>query len=215
MDRIFRTLLLTCTLLTGGAAMALEEPDFAVLERDGDVELRCYAAHVVAETTVPGDFDAAGRQAFGPLVRYISGANRSGRRFPMTAPVNQVPEDGAADARHVVSFVLPGGARAEALPEPLDPRIRLRTVPPRLMAAITYSGTWSRERYREHEARLLRWLAQAGERPVGPPEFARYDGPFTLWFLRRNEALVEIAGAADRCGGARRIGARSRAPAWI
>jgi hypothetical protein len=204
MEAPLRILLLAASLLSPGLARALEEPEFTVLARDGAIELRCYAAHVVAQTEVPGGFSAAGWQAFGRLAGYISGENETGRRFAMTAPVNQVPagtgpehEDG-----HVVSFVLPTDAAPDTLPEPRDPEIRLRAVPPRLVAAIAYSGTWSHGHYLDHETQLLAWLEERDEQPVGPSEFARYDGPFTLWFLRRNEVLVEVAGTAERCGGA-------------
>jgi len=29
---------------------------------------------------------------------------------------------------------------------------------------------------------------------IGAPVFARYNAPFTPWFLRRNEIMVEISG---------------------
>jgi hypothetical protein len=28
--------------------------------------------------------------------------------------------------------------------------------------------------------------------PIGVPRFARFDPPYTPWFLRRNEVLVDI-----------------------
>lgn len=47
---------------------------------------------------------------------------------------------------------------------------------------ITYSGTWSQSTYQEHLEKL-----QAG--------VARYDPPWTPWFLRTNEILVELESA--------------------
>ncbi|HSO06557.1 MAG TPA: heme-binding protein, partial [Pelomicrobium sp.] len=68
----------------------------------------------------------------------------------------------------------------------------LRQVPERLMAARTYSGTWSRENYRENERALLEAVEQAGLKPAGEPVWARYNPPLMPWFLRRNEVLVEV-----------------------
>ncbi len=88
---------------------------------------------------------------------------------------------------------MPSGYTLETLPRPTDSRVRLRRIDARVMAARTYSGTWSEARYREHERALLQAVRAAGLQPVGLPVFARYNSPFTLWFLRRNEVLVEVA----------------------
>ncbi|MGA1729470.1 MAG: heme-binding protein, partial [Steroidobacteraceae bacterium] len=56
-------------------SMAIEEPAYAVVERDEGFELRDYPAVLVAETEVEASFERAGNAAFGRLFRYISGAN--------------------------------------------------------------------------------------------------------------------------------------------
>ena len=80
----------------------------------------------------------------------------------------------------------------ETLPVPLDDRIILKQEPARLMAVIRYSGTWSRSRYQEKEARLVSLIGERELKTVGEPVFARYNPPFTLWFLRRNEVLIQV-----------------------
>ena len=71
----------------------------------GGIELRHYPAHTVISVEVSADFESAGSIAFGPLVSYISGANTTGQKMAMTAPVVQAPH---ADS-HTISFVLPEG----------------------------------------------------------------------------------------------------------
>ena len=61
------------------------------------------------------------------------------------------------------------------------------------MAALSYSGTWSQWRYKEKEKRLEELIRQRGLKIKGVPVFARYNHPFTLWFLRRNEVLIPVA----------------------
>ena len=60
------------------------------------------------------------------------------------------------------------------------------------MAVRRYSGTWSENRYRDNEDQLLAALDDDSIDVIGDPVFARYNAPFTPWFLRRNEVMVEI-----------------------
>lgn len=109
-------------------------------------------------------------------------------KIPMAAPVNQ-EKDGS---QWRITFLIPSQYTLESAPIPNDTRIKLREVPARLMAAITYSGTWGRTRYQEKETQLYAWIAEQGLETVGEPVFARYNPPFTLWFLRRNEILIPV-----------------------
>ena len=106
----------------------------------------------------------------------------------MTAPVTQTPVSGG----HLVQFVLPKGVTLESAPEPLDPRVKLRLVPAGDWAVIRYSGTWSQSNYEEHLAQLKEALDKAGVATQGEPVLARYNAPFTPWFLRRNEIWLAV-----------------------
>jgi hypothetical protein len=94
--------------------------------------------------------------------------------------------------------MMPSEYTLETLPEPDDPLVILRQVPPRTMAAVRYSGFWSEKNYRKYKAELDAWVAAEGLVITGDPVWARYNAPFTPWFLRRNEILVPVA-----AGGAR------------
>lgn len=205
---------LTCALLLvgltagGGLAMALEQPDYEVLERQGAFELRRYEPHIVAETYVDADFESAGNAGFRRLADFIFGNNRSRRRLPaagssagggsekiaMTAPVNMHKEGDL----YRITFMMPSSYTMETLPEPINPQVRIREIPARLMAALRYSGTWSRLRYEDHQTELEAWIAARGWQPADEPILARYDPPFKPWFLRRNEVLIPIADEASR-----------------
>jgi effector-binding domain-containing protein len=165
-----------------------DQQHYDVLAQYPGFELRRYPEHVVAETRVKGSFESVGNKAFMRLVRYISGRNRESRRVAMTAPVVQEAERG----RYVVSFVMPAAFSLESAPEPTDRDVRLRTVPAQTAAVLRFSGRWSEGRYEAHAERLLEAVDAAGLHLAGPLRFARFDPPWTPWFLRRNEVVVPV-----------------------
>jgi hypothetical protein len=183
---------------------AIEEPDYQVIRQlDGNVELRQYAPYVVAEVDLKTTAEDAGNQAFPILAGYIFGKNKGERKFAMTAPVTQTaapvkmemtaPVTQAAVAGGMrVQFVLPKGVTLESAPEPHDPRVQLRLVPASPWAVIRYSGTWSQSNYDEHLALLRATLDKASVATQGEPVLARYNAPFTPWFLRRNEIWLAL-----------------------
>jgi hypothetical protein len=184
-------------------AMAIEEASYTVIEKNGDFELRQYVPQIVAETIIEGDFDKVGNEGFSRLFGYISGNNTKKQSISMTAPVSQeagsekipmtapVNQEKVGDKWHI-SFLMPSNYTLETLPEPTDKRIILKLIPSRNVAAITYSGTWSRSRYEEHKAILEKAMSNRKLKPVGEYIFARYNPPFMPWFLRRNEVLVTV-----------------------
>jgi len=197
--------LLNLVLLALGGidAVATEEVKYRVLESSGDFELRQYESSLGAETTVEGDFHEVGNEGFRRLFDYISGKNRKKQSIPMTAPVSQeassekIPMTAPVNQEKVggawrITFLMPSAFTMETLPEPLDSRVKLVKIPGRLMAALSYSGTWSRERYEGKEQRLKELIRQRGLKIEGEPVFARYNPPFMPWFLRRNEVLIPV-----------------------
>lgn len=196
-------------LAIGGEALANEEPRYEVIERREDFELRRYEPHWIAEVEVTGDFDEVGVEAFRILAAYIGGQNRTAQEISMTAPVTQEPvgeeiamtapvtqSPTGAEGTYAIAFAMPAAYTGETLPVPDDPRVAIRQVPGRLLAARRYSGFWREGNFRAQEASLLAAIAEAGYETIGPPVYARYDPPFKLWFLRRNEVLVEVRPAA-------------------
>ena len=196
-----------CLLLLIGLPMtsrATEEPDYRVLRKLEDIELREYAAYAVAEVVVSGPSARAGNLAFPILAGYIFGKNKGERKLAMTAPVTQTAEpvklemtapvtQSAAPGGFRVQFVLPKGVTSTSAPEPLDPRVTLRDIAPTRVAVIRYSGFWSDANYEKHLARLQDGLRAVGLAWDGEAVYSRYNPPFTPWFLRRNEIWLHLA----------------------
>ena len=183
---------------------ATEEPDYQILQKLEDIEVRAYAAYAVAEVVVPGAASEAGNLAFPILAGYIFGKNKGERKFAMTAPVTQTAEpvklamtapvtQTAAPGGIRVQFVLPKGVTAASAPEPLDARVMLRDVAPSRVAVIRYSGFWSDSNYQQHLDQLQAALRTANLAWEGEALYSRYNAPFTPWFLRRNEIWLHLA----------------------
>ena len=191
-----------CTLLAVWSyAMATEEPSYTVVRSYDSFEVRQYEAYIVAETLAQGAADEAGSQGFKVLAGYIFGGNKGARKIAMTAPVAQTPTriamtapvlQSASDGAFVIQFAMPREWTLETLPEPTNASVRLRAMPARTLAVIGYSGTWSQSRYEEHLKKLQDGLVQAGLSSQGDPFWARYDPPWTPWFLRRNEIWLTL-----------------------
>jgi len=184
-------------------AMATEEAPYTVIKTDDSFELREYPPQVLAEIIVEGELEDAGNKAFRPLFRYISGGNKSRSKIAMTAPVSQEQKgekismtapvsQQRVQGKWAVSFMMPASYTMETLPTPDDRNITLHQVPARRVAAVRYSGFWSEEKYRLHKEKLEKWIKDNRFTVTGEPVWARYNPPFTLWFMRRNEILIPV-----------------------
>jgi hypothetical protein len=183
--------------------VSLEKAKYTVIEEKGNIQIRQYQPSIVAETLVDADFNEAGNIAFRRLFNYISGKNRKKESIAMTAPVTQQPnpekiamtapvsQQKTAD-KFAVSFVMPSKYTMDTLPQPLDPNVVLRQVPAYKAAVIRYSGTWSKKRYDAYKSQLDTFIQDKKLKPFGEAIWARYDPPFQLFFLRRNEILIPI-----------------------
>jgi len=184
--------------------MATEEPKFSVESKTESYEIRKYDSVLVAETKIEDSFDEAGNKAFRVLADYIFGNNKSKTKIDMTAPVTQLssgekismtaPVSQVRDRNgFLVQFTMPKQFTMANIPEPVDPRVRIRAIPPKRVAVFSYSGSWSESRYQKKLAEFREALEKKGVRTTGEPIFARYNSPFRLSFLRRNEIWLEVA----------------------
>jgi hypothetical protein len=182
------------------ATQAGTEPDYAVLRKLGDVEVRFYASYTVAQVVVNGTAETAVDHGYPILDNYLCGGNK-GRSANM--PVSQVPvptrlekivpvTQSVVRDGYAVQIVLPKRFNQEPAPQPTDARVRLTTVPQRRIAAIIFSGFWSEMNYAEHLHKLTAVLRDANLLWSGEPIYARYDPPGTPWFKRRNEIWLTL-----------------------
>jgi hypothetical protein len=177
-------------LLFANFAMAIEEPKYTLVEKFGEFELRAYAPKVLAETLVEGSLDDASSVGFRRIADYIFGNNRAhnggNEKISMTAPVTTQQANG----KWRMYFVMPSQYSLITLPTPNNPDVTLREMPATQMAVIRFSGLAGEEKIAKKTAELRAWLESKNIAPEGEPELARYNPPWSLPFLRRNEVMV-------------------------
>lgn len=212
----FSRLLPTALLAISSGVQAIEEPGYRVEVSSDAFEVRRYPAYVIAEVMVPGPADQAGNQGFRILADYIFGNNVARTKFKMTAPVIQSaasngisPEASAttsvklamtapviqspAASGFSVQFVMPAQFALADLPAPVDTRVELREQLEHRLAVVRYSGSWSQRNFDDHLALLRQWVKEKSLVTIGEPISARYNAPFVLPFLRRNEIWLKLA----------------------
>ena len=176
-------------------AMSYEEPQYKVIKKTDIYEVRRYEQRTVAQAKY--DEEDSG---FKILFDYISGANESATDVAMTIPVVQSVDINMTvpvtqintDGKMVMQFFLPKKYNKETAPRPKDSRIAIIDLPATHYGVITYSGFASEANFQKHHKKLKNELDASSIIVSGPPIKATYNSPFTLPFLRRNEAMYPL-----------------------
>lgn len=199
--------------LFAGTVMAIEQAKYTVIEKSDSFELRAYSPKILAETLVSGSLDEASSAGFRLIADYIFGSNTStvsgNQQISMTTPVTITPKSEKISMTSPVSieqsgeqwlihFVMPSQYNLVTLPKPNNPAVTLREVPASNYAVIRFSGFAGEDKIARKTADLLTWLNNKGIKPIGEPELARYNPPWTLPFLRRNEIMVPYEFLVDK-----------------
>lgn len=180
----------------------VETLSYTVLSSDKEYEIRELPEHIIAETTVSGNFDDASGEAFNILAGYIFGNNEKKQSISMTSPVVEneyekiamtapvVEQDSGANQK-VFSFVMPAEYTMETLPEPLDKRITIKKVESKKIAVLTFSGFYSEKKINEKKQLLKQYLDRDGLE-YSTVSWAGYNPPWTPPFMRRLEVWAEL-----------------------
>jgi hypothetical protein len=181
-----------CDVTFGGLIM-VQSVKYTVAKKLGGVEIRLYPKIVVAKVS------NLEQDSFGLLFRFISGNNVQKEKVRMTTPVVSEeikmtsPVLSDFSNQGYMAFVMPSDFSLETTPLPLDGRVKIEEVPPRLVAVLRFSGSWSETHFKEKTKELLEELAKAKVKTVGEIFTMLYNPPFTPSFLRRNEVAIEVA----------------------
>ena len=180
----FITAILTIFFVSTSNAMAYEEPEYKLIETTDVYEIREYEERLAVKTTQSKSQNGAFRRLF----NYISGSNENSSKIAMTVPVIQSKDINGAS----MIFFLPKNFTKQSAPLPDGDNVELITVKGGFYAVTKYSGRSTDRNYIKHSDRLFNALNKNNIITIGDPMMATYNGPFTLPFMRRNEAMYRV-----------------------
>ena len=186
--------------------MATEEPEFSIIYKKDNFEIREYAPKIIAQIKISGNFDEASSKGFRGLADFIFGnnlINNESEKISMTAPV--VAEPALREApminpvlakekknQWLISFVMPKEYSLKTIPKPNNSEVKLMTLPKEKFAVIVFSGLVRESSYNEKIILLNNFIKKQKLETSGSVQIARYNPPWTLPFFRRNELMIKI-----------------------
>lgn len=169
--------------MLANTAKAYEEPEYSIVKQTDLYQIRFYKERLVVQTVSNED-----NNGFRRLFGYISGDNSQQQEIAMTIPVTQSSSQG----ENLMRFFLPAKYSLDSVPTPINEQVQISLLPSVYLAVITYSGFASTSNFVQHSEELVDALTKDQIAIVGKPIRATYNSPFTLPFLRRNEAMIEV-----------------------
>ena len=187
--------------------MAIETPQYTVLDKNKCIELRKYEGYLSATVQVKAEsYNSAANKAFRTLADYIFGNNTKNTKIAMTAPViSQKPITSEKiamtapvtasklnDQMYEVSFTMPSSYSMENLPKPNNSDVIIKKIPAHELAVIRFSGYTTEVKIKKMVTELKKWASQERIKLATEPTVLRYDPPWKPGFIRRNEVSFSV-----------------------
>ena len=181
----------------------IEKPAYIIIEKNSDYEVREYDSYITASyTRDSGDIN----NGFMAVAEYIFGGNSRAQKVAMTSPVIDSPTEGQKiamtspvidtpeDGKQTTSFVLPSEYSLNDLPTPNNQEVKIAQVPVKRWAVKRFLAKDFRDQafLDEQRKELAQALVRDEKEFSGNYQYAFYDPPGLVWFLRRNEVWIEL-----------------------
>jgi len=135
----------------------------------------------------------AGGDGFNNLAGYIFGGNSRSAKMEMTTPVISTGgQQGPSGDKMQFPIESKYGEDPDVLPLPNDARVTRKMEEGGVVAATSFPGIPLDFQVTEAERKLRAALLLDGYSGQEGYQLARYNDPFTLPFLRRNEVLIAV-----------------------
>jgi len=164
-----------------------KEPPFTLIDKVGNIELREYGSYVVARTSIPIE-NKDDNNMFRTLASYIFGGNKQNESIPMTAPVTTYEN---SDSYSMIFYMLDANTPSD-MPDPNGQDIIFEDFYLGKCAVISFSWFTTDSKIKSYTEKLQNYLSDNNLKAKSSFMVNRYDPPWRLPFLRRNEILVQI-----------------------
>jgi hypothetical protein len=175
----------------------VETVKYSVIKKIGDVEIRKYPGVILASTINASEDNSA----FMIIADYIFGNNRSSKKISMTAPV--ITSEKISMTAPVItsnkenklkmSFIMPSEYTLKTLPKPASSKVKIETLSSRKLAVLRFTGFTPKSKVTKLQNKLISTLKENKIKIKSEPFLMRYNSPWSIPFLRRNEVAVEIS----------------------
>ena len=165
-----------------------KEPSFKLIESKNNIEIREYGQYIVAKTTIKPEKVELENNMFRVLASYIFGGNEQNQSIPMTAPVTTFEDENSYN----MLFYMLNSDDISDLPKPLDQNITFENFILGKCAVISFSWFVNDKKINKYQNKLKKFLKDNNYTQQSPFMLNRYDSPWKLPFMRRNEVLVKI-----------------------
>jgi len=168
----------------------IETPNYTVLKKLGEIEIRQYPTMILAQTKLKsGRYDGNEDNGFRTVAGYIFGGNQSQQKIAMTAPVIMNMSDSNAS----MSFVMPSQYQMQELPKPNSENVEITQQEPLILAVIRFGGYASEDKIQRNADILTQTLKENNIEIKGALLFMGYNAPWDVTD-RRNEVAFEVGG---------------------
>ena len=175
--------------------MPIETPQYKLIKKKGNFEIRSYDEMVVARTSVNSDYKESTLTGFRRIAGYIFGGNDKEMKIAMTAPViSDCPSEGLKS--YNISFVMPKEHSMEDLPKANTSQVSIQKESLGEVAVLSFGGWATEARSLNYQKKLLELINKQGFKHKRGFMIAQYNSPWTLPPFRKNEAMVKILSTA-------------------
>jgi hypothetical protein len=167
----------------------VETLGFKLIKKVGSLQIRKYSPILLASIRSLKNKESSYKlenNSFSRLADYIFEERKNGK-IGMTAPV--ITRDD--EKFYFMSFVMPQRYTSKSLPKPKSP-IFIEKIPSRTLAVLRFTGFTSISKIDKLKEVLFNELLENKIVLKGKPFLMRYNSPWALPFLRRNELAVEV-----------------------
>lgn len=192
MKKSIKTIVIIATSSIAGLLFAfrsddIEMPEYRVIKKYENVEIRQYPAMVIAQTMLNKSTNQEQMSGgFRVIAGYIFGGNERNQKIAMTAPVVMKMGDSAS-----MYFMMPKQYSTSELPKPNSKEVKILEEKPRVMAVIRYDGFSSDDKIKKYTNELAAIIAKYNLKTSGEYMYMGYNAPWDI-INRRNEIAIEV-----------------------